>query len=122
MRPMSNWRIAWTLIGWGMVLLIAYLSLTPQPSPLGIQLWDKTSHTLAYLTLTYWFAQLHERRLDVALGVLALGGGLEIVQGYTGYRQASGLDMLANTIGVAAAWLLAWRLPNPLTWIETRRA
>ncbi|MGQ9860923.1 MAG: hypothetical protein ACUVSD_02790 [Thiobacillaceae bacterium] len=118
---MSNWRFAWTLIGWGMVLLTVYLSLTPKPPPLGIQVWDKFTHTLAYLALTYWFAQLHERRLAVALGMLALGGGLEIAQGYTGYRQASGLDMLANAIGVAAGWLLAWRLPNLLLWLETRR-
>ena len=117
---MSNWRIVWAIMGWGMVLLVIYLSLTPRPPPLGLQLWDKASHTLTYLALTYWFAQLHERRLVVVLGVLALGGGLEIAQGYTGYRQASGLDMLANGIGVSAGWLIARGLPNPLKWIEAR--
>lgn len=118
---MSNWRIVWALIGWVMVLLTIYLSLTPKPPPAAMQIWDKSSHTLGYLVLAYWFAQLHERRLAVALGMLALGGGLEIAQGYTGYRQASALDMLANAVGVAVGWLLARRLPNPLQWLETRR-
>lgn len=118
---MSNWRIVWTLIGWGMVLLVVHLSLTPRPpEPLGLQLWDKAYHTVGYLVLTYWFAQLYERRTAVALGILALGSSLEIAQGYSGHRQASGLDMLANTLGVAAGVVLARRLPNPLKWIETR--
>lgn len=117
---MSNWRIVWALVGWVMVLLMVYLSLTPRPPPLGVQIWDKLSHTLGYLALTYWFAQLHERRVAVILGMLALGGGLEIAQGLTSYRQASWLDMLANGLGVAAGWLLALRLANPLQWLETR--
>ena len=119
---MSNWRIAWATIGWGMVLLVIYLSLTPRPPALvlGLQLWDKASHTLTYLALTYWFAQLHERRLAVVMGMLALGGSLEIAQGLTEYRQASGLDMLANGVGVTVGWLIARGLPNPLKWIETR--
>jgi VanZ family protein len=113
-------RSLWHIIGWALVLLVVYLSLTPRPPPVGINLWDKASHAIAYCTLMFWFAQLHVQRLSVALWLLALGAGLEIAQGFTGYRQASGLDMLANTVGVVAGWSIAWRLPNPLKWIEAR--
>ncbi len=105
-------------MGWGLVVLVVYLSLTPMPPPVGIQIWDKASHATAYFTLMYWFAQSHACRLRVALWVLALGGALEIAQGFTGYREASLLDMLANTTGTALGWLMAWRMPNPLTRLE----
>lgn len=119
---MPDWRKTWAFIGWGLVLLVVYLSLTPRPLPTGLQIWDKAGHTLTYLLLMYWFAQLHDRRLRVAVALLALGAVLEIAQGFTGYRQASGLDMLANALGVAIGALLAWRLPNPLKWLEARLA
>jgi hypothetical protein len=119
---MSPLRFVWLLIGWGMVLLVVYFSLTPQLPPLGVQLWDKANHAAAYCLLMLWFAQLRWRRLPLALGLLALGGGLELAQGLTGHRQASGLDLLANAIGIAAGWLLARALPNPLQRLEARRS
>lgn len=119
---MWNWRVLWSSIGWGLVLGVSVVSLIPDPPRADVPAWDKLNHLIAYGVLMYWFAQLHDRRLDVALWLLALGGGLEIAQGYTGYRQASGVDMLANALGVALGWLLAWRLPNPLLWFESRRA
>jgi VanZ family protein len=112
-------RPLWLGIGWSLVLLVVYLSLTPRPPPAGINIWDKASHAIAYFTLMFWFAQIHDRRLAVALWVLALGAGIEVAQGFTGYREASAPDMLANGVGVALAWLAAWRLPNPLARIET---
>ncbi len=114
------WRGIWRITGYGLVLLVVYLSLTPKPPPVGVQLWDKAGHALAYCLLTFWFAQLHPRRLPVAALLLALGGALELAQGLTAYRQASLLDMLANGVGVAGGWLLARWLPNPLHLLEAR--
>ncbi len=118
---MSVWRSLWAILGWGMVLAVIYLSLTPQPPPIGGAVWDKAGHALSYLVLMLWFAQLTEPRLPLAAALLALGGGLEVAQGFTGYRQASGLDLLANALGIATGWLAARHLPNPLRWLETCR-
>ena len=118
---MGNWRSLWSLLGWGMVLAVGLFSLTPNPPQADIPIWDKLNHLFAYGLLMYWFAQLHDRRLPVAAALLALGGGLELAQGLTAYRQASGLDMAANGLGVTVGWLIALRLPNPLQWLEARR-
>lgn len=116
--PREAWRTLWLATGWALVVAVTYLSLTPKPPPVGVQLWDKASHAMAYFTLMYWFAQAYPRRLPVALWVLALGATLEVAQGLTGYREASLLDMLANGLGVALGWLAAHRLPNALARLE----
>lgn len=120
--PMWNWRVAWSALGWCLVLGVGLVSLLPNPPQADVPAWDKLNHLFAYGLLMYWFAQLDGRRMHLAMQLLALGAGLEIVQGFTGYREASGLDMLANALGIAAGTLLAWRLPNPLKWLEAHRA
>lgn len=114
-------RTLWALAGWGLVAAIVWLSLTPQPPRVEALPSDKAHHLLAYFCLMYWFAQLHRRRWPLALACLTLGAGLEGLQGLTVYREASVLDMLANTAGVGLGWLAAWRLPNPLTRLEAAR-
>lgn len=114
-------RALWALAGWGLVAAIVWLSLTPQPPRVEVLPSDKVHHLLAYFGLMFWFAQLHRRRLPLALACLALGAGLEVLQGLSGYRQASVLDQLANTAGVCLGWLAAWRLPNPLARLEATR-
>jgi len=117
---LSIWRLLWQIIGWAQAFLITWLSLTPRPPTevFGMALWDKAAHAAAYFSLTFWFAQCHARRLPVALWALALGGALEIAQGFTDYREASFFDMLANALGVALGWIAAERLPNLLERLE----
>jgi glycopeptide antibiotics resistance protein len=65
---------------------------------------------LAYGTLMFWFCQLYpapRTRLLLAIGFIALGIGLEFVQGALGYRTYDEYDMLANAIGVLAGWAAA---------------
>lgn len=113
-------RPLWVSLGWAMVVLIVCFSLVPRPPEVAPQLGDKAHHLLAYFGLMFWFGQLHARRLPVALGCLGLGLSLEWLQGLTGYRTASGLDMLANTAGVLLAWTAVRGLPNVLARLESR--
>jgi len=115
-------RRFWLLLGWLLVLLIIYLSLTPHPVQVPVEQGDKLGHVVAYATLMSWFANLYEgsvRRRQFAIGFIALGIALEFVQGWTGYRTFEVADMAADTIGVAAGWIVAPpRIPNYLRGME----
>jgi hypothetical protein len=107
----ARWRKAWRIVGWMGVLGVIYLSLIPHPPTLtDYPNEDKIGHVLCYAVLMLWFAQIHpitrQRRLN-AMGLLALGIGLEVVQGAMGSRTFSFADMGADTVGVAVGWLAA---------------
>ena len=62
----------------------------------------------------FWFAQIYKTWIFYAVGFVAMGIGLEFLQGTLGYRQADVLDMVANTLGIAAGWGAARILPRLL--------
>ena len=101
------------VLGAASVLALAatvYLSLAPA-SPSGIDDGrDKVEHLVAYASLTIWFTGFvaRERYLAVALGLLALGGVLELLQAAMQLgRSAEWLDFAANGTGVALGLLCA---------------
>jgi VanZ family protein len=96
--------------GWFMVAAIIWLSLMPSPPDPGIEHADKLEHVLAYAMLMFWFCQLHagwRTRLAYAIGFVAMGVGLEFVQGALAHRTYEAFDMLANGLGVAMGWMVA---------------
>ncbi len=97
--------------GMALVLLVLYQSLASQPAiqTPGIAYGDKLGHFAAYFALTLWFAQLYQRRAHVQIMVLfiAMGVGVEFLQGLNPMRSFEVADMLANSIGAIAAWGLA---------------
>lgn len=104
----------WLAAGLSLVALIVWGSLTPSPPNVDISIpdFDKVEHLGAYLGLTAWFTAAFPRRwLWVAMTFAALGGLVEILQGYTG-RDPEWGDWLADCIGVAiGAWYPArWAL------------
>jgi VanZ family protein len=116
-RSLKHSRL-WLGIGWGLVALVVYFSLIPNPPRLDFRQGDKLQHVCAYFGLMLWFGQIYLRRLPLALSLLALGLSMEILQGFTDYREASALDMLANAVGVGLGWLAARRWPGLLARIE----
>lgn len=117
MNTLAHRRL-WLAIGWSLVILVTVLSLLPAPQLPQVGLSDKFGHILAYFTLMAWFGQIHGARLKPVLALLAMGATLEILQGLSGYREMSGLDMLANAIGVATGWLFSRLSPNLLIQLE----
>lgn len=111
-------------MGYGLILLVIYLSLTPFQPDIPIEYGDKLGHGMAYTTLMVWFAWLYpdlRTRLVYAAGFLALGIALEFAQGLTEYRTFELADMAADAGGVALGWIAALPpLPNLLVLMERR--
>ncbi len=116
MAPLK-FRFLWTLIGYGLVVLVVVLSLSPAaPLPVDFPWMDKLLHVLAYGVLMLWFAQLHHRSRYgwLAGGFVMLGILLEVLQSYTGYRSGDFWDVAANSLGTALGWGLAFKGMNTL--------
>ncbi len=109
-------RRLWLSIGWLLVALVVYLSLVSGRLPIDTIVSDEVSdrfvygfaHALAYATLMWWFLQLYPatRRAALAVGLIAMGILLEVLQGITLDRTPGYLDVLANIAGVLLGWLL----------------
>lgn len=115
-------RALWHAIGWALIMFVLHQSLTPAPLAIPGDEGSRIGHLAAYGTLMGWFSHLHERRatrIAFALGFVAMGIVLEVIQGMTGYRSTDAADAVANSIGVCLGWLLAPpRLPNFMAFTE----
>ncbi|MFT7243332.1 MAG: VanZ family protein [Candidatus Azotimanducaceae bacterium] len=82
--------------------IITWLALTPQPPQISnIIDWDKANHILAFFVLAglgYFSVQAGERIMWLLLAVY--GVGIEVCQGYFGYRNFELTDMIANIFGI----------------------
>ena len=97
------------MIGLGFILLVVYLSLTPHPIDAPSWMNFKLGHILAYAWLMFWFTQIHDSsgtRAAIGLAFLAMGIGLEYVQGMVG-RDFSYTDMRDDGIGIVIGLTLA---------------
>ena len=115
MNPLKL-RILWTFIGYGLVVLVVYLSLSTLPPSVDIPLEDKIYHVLAYGVLMLWFAQLYpkSRYLWLAIGFIALGILMEILQAQLVSRNGDVWDVVANSLGTILSWGLALKGMNLL--------
>jgi VanZ family protein len=118
---LKDWarRAAWWVF-WPALLLVVWGELTPHPPRIEAVSSDKLLHFLAYFGLAgIATTALGRRRLvAIVLGLIALGGALEILQSFTG-RDAEWLDEAANAFGAvmgALAGLLFLRIVG-----QTRR-
>jgi VanZ family protein len=111
-------RKACVAAGWAWAAAIVWLSLTPAPPDLDVAYGDKLGHFAAYGLLMFWFAQLYlERRTRIlyAAAFVAMGIGLEFIQGQLGYRTYEVFDMYANALGVLLGWALGLMFPRMLS-------
>jgi VanZ family protein len=115
----------WLTIGFLLVGVVCFLSLTPSPPDLGdFPASDKIGHFIAYSTIMLWFGfiYLHGKRyVRVGLTFIVMGIALELIQGMLDYRSFSYLDMVANACGVMIGWFLArTSLANALVCVENK--
>lgn len=113
------------LVGWILMIFVIWITLTPKP-PQVLQLiphLDKTGHFVAYIALTAWFAAAFPGRgwlTGITLVFIAMGGMLEILQGFTG-RDPSwfdwGIDMGGALLG--AGLPRVW-LSHVYAWMNDR--
>lgn len=113
---------------WPGMVLIVWGELTPHPPALGgILGWDKADHFIAYFglaSMATMVLDLNRRLVWALLGLILLGGALEILQGYTG-RDPDIFDFVANSIGTfsgaAVAGLFFLMLRGPMLEAGRRR-
>lgn len=111
---------------WPMVVLVVWGEVNPHPPALESLFWDKELHFLAYFGLSGIACvalKADRRAFSSTLGLIVLGGVLEIVQGFTG-RDPSWGDELANTLGAITGAGLGWaliRLLQPKIVVSVRR-
>ncbi|MDH5178044.1 MAG: VanZ family protein [Gammaproteobacteria bacterium] len=114
-----RYRKMWLTLGWLLTAFVIFISIIPKPPQidLGISFGDKVGHFLAYALLMAWFIQLYHTtgtRLKYALGFVAMGVGLEYIQGLGPDRLFEYADMAANTAGVTTMLLLMHTRLNQL--------
>jgi len=101
-RLVNFFRILSLWLFWPGVALIVWGELTPQPPTFtGLLGWDKADHFIAYFGLASMATLvigLRPRLKWAILGVIFLGGTLEIVQAFVG-RDADFWDFVANSLG-----------------------
>ena len=103
-HKLRNLRLS---IGGLLVALIIFLSLTSNPPTINATGSYTFAHVIAYGTLMLWFLLLYpmSRGLIIAVGLIAMGILLELLQGLTDVRSSDYMDMAANTGGVMLGWL-----------------
>lgn len=114
--PASRWWLAprarrlWQALLVALALAVCWLAFSPAPPPAADTGWDKANHTLAFgvlavtaeLALWPW----PRRRWLTALGLLAFGGFIELVQTQIPERTGEWPDLLADGSGIALGLLL----------------
>ena len=110
--PDLKLRFLWLAIGYALVVLVVFLSLTSDPVDMGMSFpyEDKVYHALAYFVLMAWFAQIYHdqfQRIMIAVIFIFMGVMLEYFQSFDPNRMAEFGDMLANSAGVALGFIVA---------------
>ena len=121
-QPDIRYRGLWLLIGIAMVITISLACLLPGKDLPEVHIWDKAEHMIAFGSLAFWFGSIVIRR-DlpwVAIGVIAFGGLIEVLQGTMGLgRDADWHDLLADSVGVALGLaLVVTPLGRWVHWFE----
>jgi VanZ family protein len=109
-------RITYVILFYPALLLVIWGELTPRPPEVIEGDNDKLLHFIAYFGLAAIAAIAVRRRkaaILAALGLIVLGGILEIIQGFVG-RDMSLYDEFANTLGVVVGGFAARAIVEPL--------
>ena len=97
---------------WLATAVVVVTSLLPGPYlPKGgiFDLWDKAQHALAFAVLALlglWSWRPRALRVRLVVGLLALGGVIEVAQHLSGWRHGDWADWLADSLGVLVAILV----------------
>lgn len=106
------------ILFWVIAVLVFYGELGP--GDIGLNVWDKLQHFGAYALMAGLLTvSLEARRwwLWGLLGLIAMGGLLEILQGLVG-RDMSFRDEIANTLGVISGGSVGWAFVTMLrVWV-----
>jgi len=124
LRPELRYRRLWFSCGVLLAAAVTVVCLLPSSDLPSFHLWDKLEHALAWISLAFWFGSVVVRRdiLWVGITLVALGGAIELLQGWMGLgRSADIFDLLADSVGISIGLLLVisplGRVP---AWLESK--
>ncbi len=114
LRYVRHWQLGSVIL----LLLVLIAALMPAAvwfwsDGLPVAEWlrnvDKWAHGLTFVVLAIWFAGQYSRAAywRIALGLLAFGMLIEVLQGLVRYRMAEWLDVGADALGILIGLLLA---------------
>ena len=108
MLPLRYER-AWLLAGFLVLVASLVVALAPAGTNMPFNVNDKVLHVVAFVALMVWFSGLFEVRylLWLAAGLAGYGLLIEVLQSFTPTRQAEGLDLVADIVGILLGWLLS---------------
>lgn len=100
----QHWRLLFVVL----VVLVAWLALTPQPPRELTTGWDKSNHFVAFGSLMVCGRLAWPLRWGwLFAGLLAYGGAIELIQLYVPGRDGEWADLLADSMGLAIGQLLS---------------
>lgn len=99
-------------MAWLLTAAVVVGSLVPGQVVASIGVGDKLMHGLSYFVLMVSFAGLYRRELYpvIAVVLLAMGLGLDLLQLLTITREFDWNDVAMNSAGVVAGLALSWLL------------
>ena len=105
----------WQFAGIAFLMLVLTAALLPEipfwpddPSA-RFEFSDKLLHMIAFTFLAAWFSGQYARTSywRIAVGLLAFGALIELIQGTVAYRSSEWLDLYADGIGIVAGLIIA---------------
>lgn len=96
------------------VVILPWMGATPALAPPGDGYSDKIMHVACFAGLGlfgFWAYRSRLARMVLLLSLLALGVGIELIQGMVPERQASTGDVLADATGLVLAIILLRQWP-----------
>jgi hypothetical protein len=97
------------LLAWLLVAAVVWLSLSTTIIQLPGDTGGRYTHVAAYAILMILFGYAYRGALAVVLvaaALLAVGVGVEYLQGLSGYRNFDRGDIVADAVGIGMGWLL----------------
>ena len=122
--PDLKLRFLWLTIGYGLVALVVFLSLTSSPvdMEMGLPYEDKVFHAFAYFVLMVWFGQIYHDKFQrnmIAVVFVLMGITFEYLQSFDANRYFEFADMIANLTGVVLGFsIVLTAAKNTLLRIE----
>jgi VanZ family protein len=104
------WR--WQLAGFLLLVFVMIAALVPKlpfhELALQFRISDKVMHIAAFAFLAVWFSGQYEKRSywRIALGLIAFGILIELVQSMVSYRTAEWMDLIGDAAGITIGLLI----------------
>ena len=103
-------RSFWRFLFFSALIFFTFLFLVPVP-PLPddalLNWWDKAQHALVFAVLMLLGGIVYPKKLILVLLTLILYGAMiEVLQGFTSWRNGDLLDWYADAVGALLAWAI----------------